>query len=90
MVRFGYFDARSEYKYPGNDLGNTKSTDASGGLVVGPRLGVDLFFARNAALNLGVYFDYYSGSGKQENGRDIDYDTTRTDYGLAVGFDLFF
>lgn len=76
------------------DNGVDESDNTFSGFVVGPKAGIDLFFYKTVALDLGLFFDYRSGTNTFNTGvsgaDDVEVDMVNTDYGLAVGFNVFF
>ncbi len=76
------------------DDGENDASTKLQGFMVGPRLGVDIFFTRAIALELGAFLDYQSVKATYDSGVDgaeeFETDLTDTDYGLAVGFNIFF
>lgn len=97
MLGFGYAKMGTtadvtEVDDDGDTVETTNEMDASA-FKIGPKLGVNLFFTNKIALDLGLYMDYYmngSGTETETDEDDLDFDFTEMDYGLAVGFNVFF
>jgi len=80
----------------------TKDEDEfnSGGIFVGPKAGIALFFTEGLALNIGMDFHYVMGSGSGVEKTTVDgteswdfepdFDMTGIEYGFNVGFNVFF
>jgi hypothetical protein len=85
LVKAGYISGNYS-----TEIGADETTDDSTGFLVGPRLGANVFVTRSVALDLAAFYEYAAGSGTQESGDEMDYDTVQAEYGFLVGFNIFF
>ncbi len=76
------------------DNGDTEATADMSGYVIEPKVGANIFFTEAIALDLGLFVEYASYTQTQDSGEDdseeADFDVSETNYGLAVGFNVFF
>ena len=89
MLRFAYAGASMSV-----DNGDVESTSDFTGFLVGPKLGANIFLLNTVALDLGLFLDYRSRTNTFDSGASgadsIDTDFVNMDYGLALGFNVFF
>jgi Outer membrane protein beta-barrel domain len=89
MLALGFLGGSSSM-----DNGDTEATSSISGYGFGPKVGANIFFTEAIALDLGLFMDYDSYTQTVDAGGDdseeYDLDTTDVNYGLAVGFNVFF
>lgn len=93
-VPFMRLDAAYRRYQESADSGDTEFSSVQNGFLIGPKVGVDIFFTRAIALELGAYLDYSMGfridDTGQEGQNEIDSIVHSFQYGLGIGFNVFF
>ena len=76
------------------DNGDSVFSTVQNGFLIGPAVGVNIFFTRAIALELGANLDYSMGfrtdETDQENQSEIDSVVHSFQYGIGIGFNVFF
>jgi opacity protein-like surface antigen len=64
------------------------------GFTAGPEVGINIFFTRSIATNIGAFFDYSSGTrsadSDAQSAQKIENDFSTMDFGIQVGINVFF